>query len=425
MKHRTQGGYMVVVGAGVVLLFSTLYFGAPHMMRVTYNGNVEIDATQEEASTTPPVPEEPVFIATHLDTPQPLKAIYMTSWVAGTPHIREKIISLIEETELNAVVIDIKDDTGKISFDVWDTDLEALGGEDIRIGDLRALIQVLHQKGIYVIGRIAVFQDPHLVTVWPEDAVKDTTGEIWRDRKGIAWMDASSQKVWDYAIAIGKEAYDAGFDELNYDYIRFPSDGDMYDIMYPLSEEKINADPNNAKALIIESFFKYLSNAFSDHGAVLSADLFGMVTTNANDLNIGQKLEFALPYFDYIAPMVYPSHYPTGFIGLGNPSEHPYEVIDYSLETANIKIARFDALRASTTPNYDPERDRATLRPWLQDFDLGAYYTPEMVRAQIQATYDNGYDSWMLWDAANTYTRGALYDADFEEPDTIPIDISE
>jgi len=273
---------------------------------------------------------------------------------------------------------------------------------------LREFIGELHKKGIYVIGRIAVFQDPHLVTVWPEEAVHRENGEIWKDRKGISWMDAGSKKVWEYAARIGHEAYNAGFDEINYDYIRFPSDGDMHDIMYPLSEETLLSDPVNGKARVIESFFKFIHKEFEDTDVVLSADLFGMVTTNANDLNIGQTLERALPYFDYIAPMVYPSHYPSGFIGIENPAAKPYEVIDYSLETANVKIARFDALRASTTPSYNPKTDRATLRPWLQDFNLGATYTAEMVRAQIQATYDNGYTGWMLWDAANTYTPGGL-----------------
>ncbi|MEK9201846.1 MAG: putative glycoside hydrolase, partial [Patescibacteria group bacterium] len=127
-------------------------------------------------------------------------------------------------------------------------------------------------------------------------------------------------------------------------------------------------------------------------GVVISADLFGMTTTNTDDLNIGQVLERTLPYFDYIAPMVYPSHYPKTFLGFSNPAEKPYEVIKYSLDSA--------VTRASTTPQK--------IRPWLQDFDLGAVYTKEMVRAQIQATYDAGLTSWMLWDAANTYTRGAL-----------------
>ena len=165
----------------------------------------------------------------------------------------------------------------------------------------------------------------------------------------------------------------------------------MSDIYYPWSEQMIVSDPEFGKAHALEAFFSYLKEKLSGTGAILSADLFGMTATNYDDLNIGQVLEYTLPFFDFVAPMVYPSHYPKTFLGFSNPSEKPYEVVRYSLDSA--------VKRASTTPEK--------IRPWLQDFDLGAVYTKEMVRAQIQATYDAGLDSWMLWDAANTYTPGS------------------
>ena len=195
-----------------------------------------------------------------------------------------------------------------------------------------------------------------------------------------------------YAVVLAREAYSIGFDEINFDYIRFPSDGDMADIYFPFSEQFIHQDTGWGKAGVLRGFFSYLKRELKKDSITISADLFGMTTTNKDDLNIGQVLEDALPNFDYIAPMVYPSHYPPTFIGFANPAEKPYEVVKYSMDEA--------VRRASTTP--------LKLRPWLQDFDLGAVYTPEMVRAQIQAVYDSGLTSWMLWDAANTYTQGAL-----------------
>jgi hypothetical protein len=201
--------------------------------------------------------------------------------------------------------------------------------------------------------------------------------------------------VWDYTVAIAKESYNIGFDELNFDYIRFPSDGDMYDIKYPFSEEQVIADPNYGKAEVMRGFFKYLAEEMEDTDAVLSADMFGMVTTNPDDLNIGQVLEYAEPYFDYIAPMTYPSHYPKGFNGYPNPNKEVYGVIKYSMDQA---VRRMN--EASSTPSK--------IRPWLQDFDYGGNYDIAEVRAQIQAVYDSGLTSWMLWDPSNKYTVDAL-----------------
>ena len=223
----------------------------------------------------------------------------------------------------------------------------------------------------------------------PDLAVRRASdGGVWADYKGISWIDPGAKEYWNYLVKIGKESYNDGFDELNFDYIRFPSDGNMKDIKYPFTG-------TTTKAVMMKNFFSFLNDQLKPTGATLSADLFGMTTTNTDDLNIGQVLENALPYFDYIAPMVYPSHYPSGFLNYKNPASLPYEVVKYSLDKA---VAR--TILASTTPYK--------IRPWLQDFDLGATYTASMVRKQIQATYDAGLDSWMLWDAANTYTPGAV-----------------
>ncbi|TSC83426.1 MAG: Uncharacterized protein G01um101417_599 [Parcubacteria group bacterium Gr01-1014_17] len=324
--------------------------------------------------------------ATHLATPQPLKALYMTSYVAGHSARREALLSLLEQSELNAAVIDIKDYSGAIAFTVEDPLLVTVGASENRIPDIREFIERLHDKGVYVIGRISVFQDPKLAAHRSDWAViRESDSAVWRDRKGLSWIDVGAREAWDYTVALAKESYEIGFDELNFDYVRFPSDGDMNDIAYPWSKGR-------TKSEILGEFFSFLAQELKPIGVILSADLFGMTTTNKDDLNIGQVLEVALRHFDYVAPMVYPSHYPTGFLGIQNPAAEPYRVIRYSLDRA------WD--RASTTPEK--------IRPWLQDFDLGAEYTADMVRAQIQAVYDSGFTSWMLWDPSNRYTQDAL-----------------
>ena len=336
---------------------------------------------------------EPIFASTtpvvaHVPTPKQVKAIYMSSWVAGTPSLRAKLVKLIDETELNSLVIDIKDYTGRISYEVYDPELVKIGSVEKRIADFRDFMDELHDKDIYVIGRISTFQDAYFVGKFPQYAVKNKLGEPWKDYKGIKWIDAGAKPVWDYLISIANDAYAAGVDEINFDYIRFPSDGNMKDIYFPYSEGK-------EKPVVLTEFFEYVREKLGGKGMVLSADLFGLTTSTNDDLGIGQVLEPALKNFDYVAPMVYPSHYPPNFIGIKNPAAEPYKVIHYAMSEGVKK-----AVAASTSP--------LKLRPWLQDFDLGATYTADMVRAQMTATYDVGLDSWMLWDAANHYTPAAL-----------------
>lgn len=328
---------------------------------------------------------------THVDTPESVRAVYMTSWIAGRKDLRKKIHKEIRENEsINAIVIDIKDDTGKISFPINHKLINELGSSEKRIEDIREFIAELHEDDIYVIGRIAVFQDPYLITKWRDEAVKKLSNpeETWGDRKGLGWMDASSERVWDYVNTIAEESYKIGFDEINFDYIRFPSDGNMQDVKYTLSEGKSRSE-------VLESFFKYTHDRLKPQGIPISADIFGMTTVNTDDLGIGQVLEKTLPYFDFVCPMVYPSHFPSGWNGLPNPAEEPYKVIQYSMGKA---VERAKAL------GEDPQK----LRPWLQDFDLGATYTKELVSSQIDATYELGLDSWLMWDPRNTYTIDAF-----------------
>jgi hypothetical protein len=347
------------------------------------------------ASNTSTTSTSTLVIVTHISTPEHVKAIYMSSWVAGTPSVRARLITLINETELNAVVIDVKDNTGVLS---WDG----------RIRDLDALIKELHDKNIYVIARIASFQDPAYVKLHPELAVKNgTTGNVWRDHKGVPWVDTGSKVMWEYLANIGKDSYVRGFDELNFDYIRFPTDGDLKSMRFPVSGER---GLNDKKAIVTE-FYKFLHDTFSPLHIPISGDLFGIIATNANETKtLGQDLGIALTYFDYVALMVYPSHFYPGTAGYQNPAAHPREIIEYSTLGA-VAIAKETASstrNASGTPMIAASTLIAKLRPWYQDFDMGATYTKEMVRVQISAGEKFGVHSWMLWDPANKYTPSAL-----------------
>lgn len=334
---------------------------------------------------------------THIETPEPMKAVYMTACAAATPSFREHLLNLIDTTEFNSIVIDIKDYSGTISIP---TDLKGKDANGCRVSDMKEFVELLHSKGVYVIGRVTVFQDPFYSSRHPELAVKKASdGSVWKDYKGLSFIQVGARPYWDYIVELAYQSYDTGFDEINFDYVRFPSDGNMKDIAFPLSEGK-------SKPEALQEFFEYLNGKMKARGIVMSADLFGMTTTNTDDLNIGQVLEKALPYFDYIAPMVYPSHYPKGFNGWGNPNTIPYEIVNYSMQTA---VDRVNAMKnASTTPPEIAEKlSPLQLRPWLQDFDYGGDYGISEIHEQIDATYDAGLTSWYIWDPANRYTPGA------------------
>ena len=377
-----------LAGIFFVGAFSAAYFSIPAVSTLKYSSGSGSDI-QAKKSGGEEIKPAPKFVATHVKIPEQVKAIYMTACVAATPSWREKLLKMADDTEINSIVVDIKDYTGTISFEPDNAVLKENSGTGCRVKDMRQFIEEAHRRGIYVIGRITVFQDPYYTKTHPELAVRSlSTGGIWKDHKGLSFIDVGAREYWDYIIALSKDSYDAGFDELNFDYIRFPSDGNMKDVNYTWSG-------TTTKSVMLGNFFSYLRENLSQTGAILSADLFGMTTTNTDDLNIGQVLENTLPYFDYVAPMVYPSHYPPNFNGWKNPNQYVYEVVNFSMSKA---VER--ALAASTTP--------LKLRPWLQDFDYGGNYGEAEVRAQIKATYDAGLTSWMIWDPGNKYTTEAF-----------------
>ena len=401
-----------------VFLFCAIYFIIPKIFVTTYSVSLgEKISGAFAVGGIPAVPPKPSVL--HISTPDSVKAIYMTSCVVGSKSIRDGLVKIATTTEINSIVIDIKDFSGTLSF-ISSNPLLVDIPRRCYASDMKDFITNLHEKGIYIIGRITVFQDPVFTKERPDLAVKKASDKnvVWTDYKGLSFIDVGAKEAWDRTILIAKESFDIGFDELNFDYIRFPSDGNMKDIYYSHSVGVSKSDQ-------LEKFFSYLHNALKNYPdslgrvPILSADLFGMTTTNEDDLNIGQVLEKTLPYFDFVSPMVYPSHYPPNFYGYPNPNLKPYNVVNFSMSTAvrravatTTPIQTINSQLVSTSTkqflyskeSYSPKK----LRPWLQDFEYGGHYGPAEVRAQIKGTYDAGLDSWMLWSPSNRYTLDAL-----------------
>lgn len=314
------------------------------------------------------------------------KGIYLTAYTAGDYSRFDYIIEKMKDTDLNTAIIDIKDYSGEIAYDSQVPLVKELGLAVVKIDDIKSIVSRLKKNNIYPIARISVFQDPLLTEKKPEWAIKNrNTGAIWKDYKGLGWLDPANEQVWDFYVDLAKEAIALGFDEVNFDYVRFPSDGDMLLMSFPYWDE---ITPKNE---IIKNFFAYLHQNLKNEPAYLSVDLFGLTTIRTDDMFIGQVIEDAGPFVDYICPMVYPSHYPNGYNNFANPADHPYEIIYEAVDTANFRLNQVI-------------RNKAKLRPWLQDFDLGAEYDSYMINEEIKAVEDGKGAGWLMWNSRNEYT---------------------
>lgn len=326
------------------------------------------------------------LVSFHQKTPETVRALYMSAWTASSIKDREKLLKTIESSNsINAIVLDIKDATGRVSFLVDDPIVANTGSPENKISDIREFIQQLHEKNIYVIGRISVFQDPYLTKKYPEWAIQSISKKSpWKDKKGLSFLDPTQDVVHTYIIALARASYEIGFDEINFDYIRFPSDGNMQDIQYP--------ENSGTRSEILERFFKKLHSEMTIDQIPTSADLFGLTTEATDDMGIGQVLEKVLPYFDFIAPMIYPSHYGKGYQGFSNPAEHPYAVVKSAMQQGIARAANM-------------ELSPSKFRPWIQDFDMGASYGTTEILDQIKALEELDIQSFMIWDPANRYTQ--------------------
>ncbi len=327
----------------------------------------------------------------------PVRGIYMTGYTVGLTTKFQKLVGLIKETELNAIVIDVKDDEGLMTYYSQVADAEFAGAnKKIRIKDIDSVMKTLRENDVYPIARIVTFKDRRAGDRFPNLAVKSKSGGIWRDRHGMSWLNPYNKDSWKYIVAIAEEAASKGFKEIQFDYVRFPTDGEVKLIDYG------TAAAGKSKGEAIAEFLAYARERLSKKGVVVSADVFGLVTTVKDDMNIGQHLESIAKSVDVICPMVYPSHYGKGSYGVAEPDFEPYKIVHKSI---SVSQGRIDSIKGMSR--------KAVIRPWLQDFTasyLPKYqkYGPEEVKAQIKATYDAGAEEWLLWNAGNNYTVGAL-----------------
>ncbi len=321
-----------------------------------------------------------------------VKGVYLTFYGIGDREIRSRTLSLLERTELNAVIIDVKGDRGMIPYPTQvPLALEAGANRIVTVKNFDEVMASLKARGVYTIARIDVFKDTVLAHHKPEWAVKDTrTGMPWMDNEHLTWVDPFHEEAWDYTLAIAKEAVAKGFDEIQFDYIRFPTDGKVSATRY----SKENTEANRVAA--VEGFLRRARELLGPTEAFLSTDLFGYVAFNENDTQVGQRIDMVSRYVDYICPMAYPSGYHLGIPGYRYSIAYPYPIVH---ETTKKAIERL-------------QRRTVKIRPWIQDFRDYAFdrrqYGPKEIRLQMKAALDAGAQGWMIWNPKNQYTAEAL-----------------
>jgi hypothetical protein len=331
-------------------------------------------------------PEEMVFDAT-LESFQ-IRAVYVGADVAADDARWNAMLELVEATELNAVVLDVKDSSGVVLYDTQ-TPLAMEIGARGAVYDLDDRLSDLQDREIYAIAHLVVFEDPLLAGAQPEHAIKNLeTGASWTTWDGRAWVNCFDELVWTYNAEIAAEVAAAGFDEIQFDYLRFPTDG-------PLEVADYGAPATaDSRAAAIEGFLGEARRGLSSSSATLAVNVAGTTLWDASDNGIGQDLDVILPLVDVVSPMIYPSHFSPGTFGYDFPNDHPYGVIKINLERIQERFG-----------------DSAfKFRPWLQNFSsgLGIEYGIDEVRAQIDAAEEFGSAGWMLWNESSAYSEDAL-----------------
>ncbi len=321
----------------------------------------------------------------------PVRAIYVNAWSFGTRKFYQ-LVHLAETTEVNALVIDVKDDTGYLTYrSEVPLAVEIGANKQLRTPDTRDRVALLKSKGIRPIARIVVAKDPLLAAAKPAWAIHHSAGGSWTDRKNTRWVDAFNDSVWVYAAALAAEAVRMGFEEIQYDYVRFPDESKirMARAVFPARRGlESSREGITRNLLLLGARTRALKVPFT-------IDVFGLTTTAEDDMGIGQYWEDLVSSADVVLPMVYPSHYGRGVYGVARPNASPYTMVKRAIE---------DGLRRNKA--LAPKRI-AEIRPYLQAFTLGPpRYTPFHVREQVRALTDLGIHSWVLWNPRSAYERG-------------------
>jgi hypothetical protein len=340
----------------------------------------EKDEAAQSAERVNVVGPQPARRPTALQPPKVIRGVHVTMALASIPGKLDEYLAL---SGLNTIQLDVKDENGEVGFVPSAVPLARQIGAAKPYYKPRPIAKELQERGIYLIGRVVVMEDPVLSLQRPELAVQHRNGGRWLNHAGLGWVNPYDKRVWEYNVDIAAAAARVGFDEIQFDYVRFPSDGDMEAIVFP---NKTATPPG----WVIAEFVHYATKRLKPLGVRVSADVFGLSATR--DLGIGQFPKRLGRYLDAIYPMVYPSHYGPGEYDLDDPNSNPGATVAYSLRDFNRELAG----------------TKARIVPWLQDFSWGRAYTMDDIQAQIDSSRRAKAAGYLLWNAAGIYTPGAL-----------------
>jgi hypothetical protein len=365
--HRTVALAILIVAAALVALGATV-IGT----RVTHGGSSTKQAASPKKKAKPPSPRP---------MPVEVRGVHVTMGLASLPG---KFDEYLKVPGLNTIELDVKDENGKVGFLLPASSLARQVGASQPYYKARTVAAKAKAAGVYLIGRVVVFEDPALTAERPDMAIRTSDGSIWKNDAGLGWANPYDKRVWEYDLSIAEAAARAGFDEIQFDYVRFPSDGPIESAVFSHKE----AEP---MGWTITRFVHYASTRLKPLGVRVSVDVFGLSATH--ELGIGQKPGRLAKYVDAVYPMVYPSHYRSGEFNLPDPSASPGQTVSMSLrDFRNALVGR-----------------KAVLIPWLEDFSLsGGSRPPEEVRAQIEAARRNHTRGFLLWNPEGVYTEEVL-----------------
>jgi hypothetical protein len=352
-------------------------------------GTLSVDSTTAARSNRPPSQAASPAAATAARGDQianpPIRALYVNRWATQSKRRMAKLIAAADSTEINGFVLDMKDEFG-LNYKSENPDFAKNAGTANKVANIKALLDTLKAHKILAVARIVVFKDSVTARVHPEWTIRKTDGSVWRDKKGLAWVNPYHHELWDYNIGVAEELVKLGFGEIQFDYIRFPEP-------YPSLPQQVFPDSKGlSKPDALAAYLKEARTRINKLGVLSTADVFGLVTTVGGPLEVGQYWEKVSPQLDVVLPMVYPSHYPHGELGIPVPNADPYKVIKISISRAHDRDLKLGI--------KDPEH----IRPWLQAFTLGKPpYGAAEVEAQKKAVYDSGYDGWVMWNPGSIY----------------------
>ncbi len=380
-RRLTAGAVLLLlVGGGAWAAFALLGSGSSTSHAGTSGGATSTTGTAKTVKKTRKTPG-----AAHAPLPKQVRGVHVSVYIASIPSRIDDFLSLAKPggKGLNTLEVDLKDENGNVGFLRNSPRLAHLTGAAQNFYDARELAAKVHAHHVYLIGRIVCFEDPVTSSKNPGRAIRTTSGGVWQNAAGLGWLNPYDTRNWDYLIQIGKAAALQGFDEIQFDYVRFPTDGDLSQAVFPHKT-------NEAYSQTLVRFLTKARKALHPLGVRISADVFGL--SASHNLGIGQNVKRIAPLLDAISPMAYPSHYYPGEFNITNPDDAPGRIVSYTMRDFR------KALRGTKTQ----------IRPWLQDFSLQRHYTLADVKAQIRAAEKGGAKGWLLWNAAVQYSSAAL-----------------